>query len=296
MDMPSIALLSAQACLLNGTHSHAKSVTFMTSANHSPLNMSEPVLIETGAGAARAAIAVRKRPATKPGAGPGLLWLGGFHSDMKGTKAQALDEWAAEQGRACTRFDYFGHGESGGRFEDGTITRWLDDSLIVFDAFCDGPHILIGSSMGGWIALLLARALRLRGDTGRLAGMALVAPAPDFTQDLMWNQFSPEIRAEIETKGFWRRPSEYDGDGYIVTRALIEDGRKHLLLDAPIETGCPVRILQGAQDADVPWQHAFRLTAQLPTENVVLTLVQDGDHRLSRPQDIARMLAMVAEF
>ncbi|UTD26967.1 carboxylesterase [Bradyrhizobium sp. WD16] len=251
-----------------------------------------PLFIDVGGGAAQRRIAVRRRA----GGGPGLFWLGGFASDMKGTKAQALDEWAAAHRRACIRFDYSGHGESGGAFVDGTIGRWLEESLAVYERFCDGPQIVIGSSMGGWIALLLARELRRRGSAvAPLKGLVLIAPAPDFTEALMWKAFSPDIRAEIETSGVWLRPSEY-GAPQPITKALIEDGRQHLVLGGSIETGCPVRILQGAKDPDVPWQHAFELTHRLPSDDVVLTMIQDGDHRLSRPQDIARLLATVAEL
>jgi pimeloyl-ACP methyl ester carboxylesterase len=252
----------------------------------------EPAFIEVGKDGDRRRIAVRARA----GGAPGLLWLGGFHSDMQGTKAVALDEWAAEQGRACVRFDYSGHGESGGAFVDGTIGRWLEESVAVFGQFCSGPQVVVGSSMGGWMALLLARELAKRA-AGRasLAGLVLIAPAPDFTEELMWKGFSAKARREIETKGVWLRPSEY-GEPYPITRALIEEGRNHLLLGSAIEVGCPVRILQGAQDPDVPWQHAFALTHRLPSDDVVLTMVQDGDHRLSRPQDIARIIAAVAEM
>ena len=254
----------------------------------------EPAFIEVGEGSGRRRIAVRARV----GSGPGLFWLGGFNSDMRGTKALALDTWAAEHGRACIRFDYSGHGESGGVFIDGTIGRWLEESVAVFEQFCRGPQVVIGSSMGGWMALLLARAIARREAAGAtLAGLVLIAPAPDFTEQLMWNGFSDEIRQEIISKGVWMRPSEYgDGAPYPITRALIEEGRNHLLLGSAIEVGCPVRILQGAQDPDVPWQHAFALAHRLPAEDVVLTMIQDGDHRLSRPQDIARMLAAVAEI
>jgi pimeloyl-ACP methyl ester carboxylesterase len=178
----------------------------------------------------------------------------------------------------------------------GTISRWCEESLAVFDTFCRGPQIVVGSSMGGWIALLLARAIARREQTeASLAGMVLVAPAPDFTEELMWKQFSPEIRSAIERDGVWHRPSDY-GEPYPITRGLIEDGRKNLVLGGSIEVGCPVRILQGAQDPDVPWQHAFALTSRLPSDDVVLTMIQDGDHRLSRPQDIARLIAAVGEF
>jgi pimeloyl-ACP methyl ester carboxylesterase len=252
----------------------------------------EPVFIEVGSGDGARRIAVR----AAAGNNPGLFWLGGFNSDMTGSKAVALDAWAAENYRACVRFDYSGHGESGGAFVDGTIGRWLEESLAVFDRFCSGPQVVIGSSMGGWMALLLARAIaRRKENPATLAGLVLIAPAPDFTEALMWKGFSPEIRQEIETKGVWLRPSAY-GDPYPITRALIEEGRNHLLLGSAIEVGCPVRILQGAQDPDVPWQHAFALAHRLPVDDVVLTMIQDGDHRLSRPQDIARIIAAVAEI
>jgi pimeloyl-ACP methyl ester carboxylesterase len=258
-----------------------------------PSSASDPAFMEIAHGDAMRRIAVRARE----GAAPGLFWLGGFNSDMKGTKAVALDAWAAEHGRACVRFDYSGHGESEGKFVDGTIGRWLEDSLAVFEQFCRGPQVVIGSSMGGWMALLLARAVAKRARNAPIAGLVLIAPAPDFTEELMWKGFSPEIRREIETKGVWMRPSEYgDGSPYPITRALIEEGRNHLLLGSSIEVGCPVRILQGAKDPDVPWQHAFKLAHRLPADDVVLTMIQDGDHRLSRPQDIARIIAAVAEF
>src|SRR5689334_20382608 len=253
----------------------------------------DPAFIEVGRADAIRRIAVRARP----GGGPGLFWLGGFNSDMKGTKALALDAWAAEHGRACVRFDYSGHGESGGRFVDGTIGRWLEDSLAAFEQFCRGPQVVIGSSMGGWMALLLAREIAKRAPGATLAGLVLIAPAPDFSEELMRKGFSRELRREIEEKGVWMRPSDYgDSAPYPITRALIEDGRNHLLLGGSIEVGCPVRILQGAKDPDVPWQHAFALVHRLPADDVVLTMIQDGDHRLSRPQDIARMLAAVAEI
>jgi pimeloyl-ACP methyl ester carboxylesterase len=262
------------------------------SMTNSPVNDLEPAFIWVGEGSAARRIAVR----ACAGASPGLIWLGGFKSDMTGTKALALEAWAVEHGRACVRFDYSGHGESGGSFIDGTIGRWLEESVAVFEQFCRGPQIVIGSSMGGWMALLLAREIAKReGCPASLAGLVLIAPAPDFTEQLMWNGFSPEVQEEIQTKGVWMRPSQY-GDPYPITRALIEEGRNHLLLGSAIDVGCAVRILQGAQDPDVPWQHAFALAHRLPTEDVVLTMIQDGDHRLSRPQDIARIIAAVAEI
>src|ERR1700678_1687588 len=186
----------------------------------------EPAYIEVGNDAGRRRIAVRART----GSAPGLFWLGGFNSDMRGTKAIALDAWAAERNRACVRFDYSGHGESGGAFVDGTIGRWLDETVAVFEQFCAGPQIVIGSSMGGWVALLLARELARRpARRASLAGLVLIAPAPDFTEELMWKGFSPERRPAIETQGVWLRPSAF-GEPYRFARALIEEGRSHLLL------------------------------------------------------------------
>lgn len=256
--------------------------------------MSESVLqtIGVGTGAALRRIAVRARG----GAAPGLFWLGGFKSDMQGTKAVALDAWAAGNGRSCIRFDYSGHGESGGDFAEGTIGRWLEDSAAVFEAFAEGPQVLIGSSMGSWLALLLARELKGRKARGSVAGLVLIAPAVDFTEELMWKKFSPQVKRQIETEGSWQRPSQYSEGAYPITRGLIEGGRRHLLLGGLIETGCPVRILQGVQDTDVPWQHAVELSSRLARDDVVLTLVKDGDHRLSRPEDIERLIAAVAEF
>ncbi len=254
----------------------------------------ELTAIEVGDGSERRSIAVRHRK----GRGPSLIWLGGFNSDMKGTKAEALDRFAAEHGRACIRFDYSGHGESGGTFAEGTIGRWLEESRAVFSHFCDIPTIAIGSSMGGWISLLLARDIRegrIAG-TGTLSGLVLIAPAVDFTEVLMWERMTPDIKTQIETTGSWQRPSDYSDEPYLITRQLIEDGRNHLLLGGLIETGCPVRILQGVKDEDVPWEHAVSLVSRIARDDVVLTLVKDGDHRLSRPEDIERLLAAVAEF
>ncbi len=248
--------------------------------------------LHIGDGAKRRGIAVR----AQSGAPPGLFWLGGYKSDMKGIKAQALADWAQRLGRACVRFDYSGHGESEGAFTDGTIGRWLEDSLAVFDAYGRGPQILVGSSMGGWLALLLVRALARRPPPASVAGLILIAPAIDFTEELMWKRFTPEIKRELEEKGVWSRPSQYAAEPYLVTRQLIEEGRNHLILGGMIETGCPVRILQGVEDPDVPWRHAVELTSRLASDDVVLTLVKDGDHRLSRPEDIERMIGAVAEF
>ncbi len=245
-----------------------------------------------GTGEAARDVAVIRRA----GDAPGLLWLGGFRSDMAGTKALALDEWGAHHGRSVTRFDYSGHGLSGGRFEDGTISRWAEEAAAVF-ATTTGPQILIGSSMGGWISLLLARAeFRRLGAGSRIRGLVLIAPAPDFTEDLMWAGFSEAIRREIMEKGFYAEPSAYSDEPYVITRGLIEDGRRNLLLGADLALGCPVTILQGVKDESVPWGHAVRLVTRLTTDDVNLTLIKDGDHRLSRPQDIEKMLKAIDDL
>src|SRR6516162_3431217 len=252
--------------------------------------------IETGA--EHRHIAVRQQA----GGGPGLFWLSGYKSDMKGTKAEALARWATETGRACTRFDYSGHGESSGAFTDGTIGRWLEESLAVFEACCRGPQVLVGSSMGGWLALLLVRELRRRtapaapSPQAAPAGLVLIAPAVDFTEELMWKRFPDAVKRELEIAGAWTRPSQYSEEPYLITRGLIEEGRRHLLLGGLIETGCPVRILQGVKDPDVPWRHAVELVSRLAHDDVVLSLVKDGDHRLSRAEDIERLIHTVAEF
>jgi len=245
----------------------------------------DPVFIDV----AGAPIAVRHRP----GRTPGLAWLGGYRSDMKGTKAEALDGWAAAAGHAFTRHDYSGHGESGGAFTDGTISRWLADSLAVFRCFTSGPQVLVGSSMGAWIALRMIQELRKAGEGARVAGLILLAPAPDFTVELMEPQLSPAQRREIEEKGYLEEHSEYSPEPNIYTRALFDDGRLNRVLVGTIETGCPVHIIQGMQDPDVPHSHAEKLMQHLPVCDVTLSLVRDGDHRLSRPQDIAMVLRAV---
>jgi pimeloyl-ACP methyl ester carboxylesterase len=230
-------------------------------------------------------IAVKRRA----GAGPGLFWLGGFRSDMEGSKALALDAHAAARGLACTRFDYSGHGASGGDFADGTISRWCEEAGAVL-ATTAGPQILVGSSMGGWIALLLARALA---GSGRISGLVLVAPAPDFTERLMWPQLAPAIRARLMETGRYEQPSAYSATPTLITRALIEDGRRNLVLDTALAPGAPVHILQGIADPDVPWRHALALLDRLTGVDATLELVRDGDHRLSRPEDLARLIAAV---
>ncbi len=245
--------------------------------------------IEVGHGEDRRPIAVLARP----GRAPPVVWFGGFRSDMVGAKADALDAWAAEAGQAFVRFDYSGHGASGGRFEDGTISRWLEEAMAVLDAFVPEPPVLVGSSMGGWLALLANRAMRAARPRSAPTSLVLVAPAVDFTERLMWDAFTPDIRETLLRDGVYLRPSPYAPEGYPITHRLIEDGRGHLLLDAPLETGCPVHVLQGWRDPDVPWQHAVRLVEHLPGDGVQLTSIRDGDHRLSRPEDLDRLVGAV---
>jgi pimeloyl-ACP methyl ester carboxylesterase len=226
------------------------------------------------------------------GAGPTLVWLGGFRSDMTGTKAQALADWASANGRAYIRFDYLGHGASSGDFQTkGTITRWREDALAVLDQLTQGPVVLVGSSMGGWIACLAAMAR-----PNRMAALLLIAPAPDFTEKLMTPEIPPDGHAALAADGVWMRPSDY-GEAYPITRTLLEDGARWSILGAePVPIEVPVRILQGGADPDVPWRHALELAQAIRSQDVVFSLIKDGDHRLSRPRDIERLLAAVTEL
>ena len=226
-----------------------------------------------------------------PGRGPTVVWLGGFHSDMTGTKAQALADWGAETGHDVLRFDYFGHGHSSGRFADGTISRWREDVLSILDGLTDGPVVLVGSSMGGWLAVLAALAR-----PERVGGLVLVAPAADFTEALIRPALSPEALEAIARDGVWRRPSDYADGAYEITRTLLEDGAQWCVLPGPVAVTAPVRILQGGCDPDVPWHHALALAEALVAEDVVFSLIRDGDHRLSRPQDLDRLIAAVSEL
>lgn len=221
------------------------------------------------------------------GEGPTFVWLSGFKSDMGGTKAEVLAAWAVHTNRNFLRLDYSGHGRSEGAFVDGTIGQWLADALCVIDAQSQGPLVLVGSSMGGWMALLTALAR-----PERVQALLLLAPAADFTERLMWDAFPEAVRSEILETGRWERPSQYDPEPYVITRALIEDGRRHLILGKPIPFHGPVRILQGMADPDVPWRHALALVDALETTDVELDLIKDGDHRLSRPEDLARLVRM----
>jgi len=227
------------------------------------------------------------------GGEPGVVWLGGYRSDMLGTKAETLSAWAASNGRAFLRHDYSGHGESGGDFADGTISTWLAESLAVFEAFSTGPQVLVGSSMGAWIALRMAQELRKSGQDDRLAGLVLLAPAPDFTAELIEPALTDAQRADLENKGFFEEPSEYSPEPNIYTRALIEDGRRNRVMTGPIDTHCPVHVIQGMADPDVPHEHALKLVSLLPADDVTLSLVPGGDHRLSRSQDLDMMVRAV---
>lgn len=210
---------------------------------------------------------------------------------MDGIKASWLDEFCARTGRDYVRFDYQGHGESSTRFEDCTIGLWRDDALAVLDGLTRDRQILVGSSMGAWIALLAALAR-----PERIAGLVLIAGATDFTEALLWPRLGEERRRRLMDDGSLRIPSAYDLDGYVITRALVEEGRRHLLLGGPIALALPVRMLHGMADPDVPWQHSLRLADALAGGDVVLSFVKDGDHRLSRPQDLARLAAMIEEL
>lgn len=220
----------------------------------------------------------------RPGRAPGLMWLSGFRSDMTGSKALAVDAFGQAHGLAVTRFDYSGHGQSGGDFDLGSISRWLEEADAVL-ATTSGPQVLVGSSMGGWIALLLAQALHRHGGS-RIAGLVLIAPATDMTE-LMLSQMPRKYRRLLDKQGFVDTPSDYSAEPYRINGTLIEDGRTHSMFGHAIETGCHVTILQGARDKDVPREHAARLVQHIVTDPVSFIVVPDGDHRLSRPEDLA---------
>lgn len=224
----------------------------------------------------------------REGGSPGLFWLGGYNSVMTGSKAEALDRLGEELGLAVTRFDYSGCGQSGGDFSEGTATRWLDEAEAVMDEQTSGEQIVIGSSMGGWLALLLNKRLRAKGDA-RIRALVLIAPAVDMTHDLMAPSLSEMERVAMARDGRIERVSAYSDEPTIITQKLLEDGERHLLFGAPIETGCPVHILHGAEDPDVPVAQAIKLQSHLLFDEVTLTLIPDGDHRLSRDEDLVRI-------
>jgi pimeloyl-ACP methyl ester carboxylesterase len=252
----------------------------MTHASH----QHEPSWLETGDGE-------RLAYHHQGGQSPGILFCGGFASDMTGTKATALEAFAQERGQAFTRFDYRGHGQSSGRFADGTIGKWRGDALAVLDQVTEGPQVLVGSSMGGWIALLLAIA---RPD--RIKGLVGVAAAPDFTEDLMWAEFEEDVRQQLRDTGVYRQPSDYGDDPYTITMDLIEDGRDHLILRGPIHIDAPVRLLHGMRDVDVPHRLSVLLADRLDSEDVQVRLVKDGDHRMSTERDLDLLTQAVAEL
>jgi pimeloyl-ACP methyl ester carboxylesterase len=253
----------------------------------------EPQFLEVGEGRERRRIAYHLAAAPS-GSGPTLLWLPGFLSDMASTKALALAEWARGQGLPMLRFDYSGHGRSDGDLLKASIGDWLEEASTMFGRIAGKQHVIvIGSSMGGWIALLLARKLAQENARKRLAGLVLIAPAWDMTERLMWHQMTPEIKATIKRDGVYYEPSLY-GDPYPITKHLIEEGRQHLIGVDTLNLDLPVRILQGMCDPDVPWGHALDLVDLLCCDDVELTLVKDGDHRQSRPEDLRRLEAIVA--
>ena len=222
------------------------------------------------------------------GRGPTVVFLPGFNSDMAGSKATALRDWCSAEGRAMLRLDYSGHGVSGGAFEDGGIGRWMADALLLIDRLVEGPMLLVGSSMGGWIGLLIALQRR-----ERVVALVGIAAAPDFTERLIWDGLSTDEQAALLATGRREMPSQY-GEPYVITRGLIEDGRRHQVLGGRIALTCPVRLLQGQRDDDVPWAQALALADALDSEDVQVVLIKDGDHRLSRPQDIALLCRTVA--
>jgi pimeloyl-ACP methyl ester carboxylesterase len=271
----------------------------------------QPQFLDVGAGDERRRIAYLQRPAAQVGK-PGLVWLCGLKSEMTSTKAAAVADWAQEQGLACLRFDYSGHGQSEGRFEEGTVSRWLEEAEAQFRSLTAGPQILVGSSMGGYIALLLLRRLlaesRQLGEAAatiadarlpaagfavtRIKALVLIAPAWDMTE-LMWRNLPSSPRRDIEERGVFLRPSRYGDGPYPITRALIDDGRRHLIGAAPLDPGRPVHIIHGLQDPDVPWEHSLDLVAHLSGDWTRVTAVPDGEHRLSRPDDLALLLDIV---
>ncbi len=220
-----------------------------------------------------------------------VVFLHGLRSDKGGTKAEALARHAEKTGYALLRFDMFGHGASSGRFEDGGISRWVDDALAVIDELTEGPVVLVGSSMGGWVMVKTALAR-----PHRIKGMVGIAVAPDFTEDLMWAEFDPEQRQALLTNGAVELPSEYDDGPYRISRHLIEDGRRNLVLREDVAISCPVRLMHGQKDSAVPWPTSLRLAERITGEDVAVHLVKDGDHRLSRPQDLERLCGFVEEL
>jgi pimeloyl-ACP methyl ester carboxylesterase len=237
-------------------------------------------------------LAYRKRVATdRTRDCAGIVFLPGFRSDMSGTKATFLDEFCAARGLGYVRFDYSGHGESSGRFEGGTIGAWVEDAVTIIDLASEGPLLLVGSSMGGWIMLLAALAR-----PKRIMGLVGLAPAPDFTEALIWNALSDDQRNRLLETGRLQMPSDYSEEPTVITRALIEEGRRHLLLSAPIGIRCPVRLLHGMADPDVPYRLSLELAERIVSNDVRVTLVKNGDHRLSRADDLTLLGRTIEEL
>jgi pimeloyl-ACP methyl ester carboxylesterase len=253
------------------------------------MTQQEPQFIEVGQGPKRRRIAYRFED--RGDGGPVVMWLSGFLSDMGSTKVLALSDWAGAQGHPMLRFDYSGHGLSEGSLLEAAVGDWLEEAAAVLDLIGRRPVVLVGSSLGGWIALLLARSLARRGDTN-LAGLVLIAPAWDMTETLMWEKMPDKTRAIVETEGVYYAPSNYD-DPYPITKVLIEEGRNHLIGEG-INVGAPVRILQGMRDPDVPWRHALELVNLIADDDVELTLIKDAEHRQSAPHDLRRLERTVA--
>ncbi|MFL0691751.1 MAG: alpha/beta hydrolase [Agrobacterium tumefaciens] len=255
-------------------------------------NILKQTTLTVGSGDAARDIAVIARMGSEKDR-PALVWLGGYRSDMAGTKAIEMDALARDQGLTAIRFDYSGHGVSGGDFRKGTISRWTEEALAVLASSDVKKVVLIGSSMGGWIALRVIQEARRLGLPFSVDGLVLIAPAPDFTSELIEPNLSAAERQSLAERGYFEEPSEYSPEPNIFTRDLMEDGAENRVLTGLIETGCPVHILQGMKDPDVPYQHALKLMEFLPLDDVVLTLIRDGDHRLSRPEDIAKMKSAI---
>jgi len=251
--------------------------------------------IPSGPDAAPRRIAVIATEPKSRKAKTAVVWLGGYRSDMTGTKATVLEAHALEHGLAFVRFDYSGHGRSSGHYTEGTISAWLEDAMAVIKAFTGKRRlILVGSSMGAWIALRIVEELRKIKQGKRLAGLVLIAPAPDFTVELIEPALTDKERVALADKGYFEEPSDYSPDPYRYTRALIEDGRNNRVMAGLIETGCPVHILQGMKDADVPYRHALKIMEKIIGDDAILTLIRDGDHRLSRPEDLERICSAVS--
>ncbi len=257
----------------------------------------QPQFLTVGEGASARQIAYMTAPGrtTDGGTATGLMWLLGLKSDMVATKAAALAEWAAQQGHAMTRYEYSAHGQSDGDFAKATIGGWLEESEAVFQQLTEGPQILVGSSTGGYLALLLLRRLRQADPSAaaRIKALVLIAPAWDLTEDLMWQKFPDEVRQEIMDTGVHLRPSDY-GEPYMITRKFIEEGRKHLFAGELFDPGCPVIILQGVLDKDVPVEHARKLAGF--TKGAEIIEVPDGEHRMSRPQDLALLFDSISRI